>query len=88
MATIAKRRRVRGGISWDAQVRVRGYGTRCKTFRSRIEAETWAARTEAAAQGRTDSNAPLPLYLCAHRGARVRGAPPCKNRPICQSRVR
>jgi integrase len=53
MASISKRKRVRGAISWDAMVRVRGYPTRCKSFRTRIEAETWAARTEAAAQGRT-----------------------------------
>ena len=53
MATITKRPRVRGAVSWDAMVRVRGYPTRCKSFRTRIEAETWAARTEAAAHGRT-----------------------------------
>jgi len=53
MATISKRPRKRDAISWLAMVRVRGYPTRCKTFRTRIEAEVWAARTEAAAQGRT-----------------------------------
>src|ERR1700675_1981270 len=53
MASITKRQRARGAISWDAMVRVRGYPTRCKAFRTRLEAQTWAARTEAAAHGRT-----------------------------------
>ena len=53
MATISKRRRVGGGTSWDAMVRVRGYPTRCKSFRTRLEAEAWASRTESAAHGRT-----------------------------------
>ncbi len=53
MATITKRRRVRGAISWDAVVRVRGYPTRRKLFRTRLDAESRAARTEAAAHGRT-----------------------------------
>lgn len=53
MASISKRRRTDGGTSWDAMIRVRGYPTRCKTFRTRLEAENWAARTEAAAYGRT-----------------------------------
>lgn len=53
MASISKRQRARGAISWDAMVRVRGYPTRCKSFRTRLEAEQWAARTEAAAYGRT-----------------------------------
>lgn len=53
MASIAKRRRQDGGLSWDVAVRIRGYGTRCKSFRTRHEAELWAARTEAAAHGRT-----------------------------------
>lgn len=53
MATIQKRRRKDGGTSWDVMVRVRGYPPRGKTFRTRLEAETWAARTEAAAHGRT-----------------------------------
>ena len=53
MASIRKRRRAGGGLSWDVTVRVRGYGTRCKTFRSRLEAEAWSSRTESAAHGRT-----------------------------------
>jgi len=53
MATIAKRRRTDGGMSWDAMVRVRGYPTRCRSFRTRMEAEAWASRTESAAHGRT-----------------------------------
>ena len=53
MATISKRHRKDGGLTWDATVRVRGYPTRCKSFRSRLEAEAWASRTEAAAHGRT-----------------------------------
>ena len=53
MASINKRRRKDGGTSWDAIIRVRGYPTRCKSFRTRLEAENWAARTEAAAYGRT-----------------------------------
>lgn len=53
MASISKRRRAQGAVSWDAMVRVRGYPTRCKSFRTRLEAEAWAARTEAAAYGRT-----------------------------------
>jgi integrase len=53
MATITKRRRRDGGASWDATVRVRGYPTQCKSFRTRLEADHWAARTQAAAHGRT-----------------------------------
>ncbi|MFO1306607.1 MAG: site-specific integrase [Burkholderiales bacterium] len=53
MASITKRRRKDGGTSWDAMIRVRGYPTRCKSFRTRLEAENWASRTEAAAYGRT-----------------------------------
>jgi integrase len=53
MAHIAKRRLTGGRLSWDATVRVRGYPTRCQAFRTKLEAENWAARTEAAAQGRT-----------------------------------
>lgn len=53
MASITKRRRTDGGLSWDAMVRVRGYPTRCKSFRTKIEADAWAARTAAAAHGRT-----------------------------------
>lgn len=53
MATITKRHRVRSAISWDAVVRVRGYPTGRKLFCTRLDAESWAARTEAAAHGRT-----------------------------------
>jgi len=53
MASISKRHRKDGGTSWDAMVRVRGYPTQCRSFRARLEADSWAARTEAAAYGRT-----------------------------------
>lgn len=53
MASITKRRRTDGGLSWDAMVRVRGYPTRCKSFRTRLEAEAWSSRIESAANGRT-----------------------------------
>ena len=50
---ISKRRRKDGGLSWDTTVRVRGYPTRCMSFRTRFEAEAWSSRIEAAAHGRT-----------------------------------
>lgn len=53
MATISKRKRRDGGMTWDVTVRVRGYPTRCKSFRTRHEAEVWGSRIEAAAHGRT-----------------------------------
>src|SRR2546428_13362071 len=53
MASIAKRRRKGGGVTWDVTVRVRAYPPRCKSFRTRHEAEAWSSRTEAAAHGRT-----------------------------------
>ena len=37
MATVKKRHRNDGGVSWDATVRVRGYPTQCKSFRTRLE---------------------------------------------------
>ena len=42
MASILKRKRVRGAISWDAMVRIVGYPARGKSFRTRLEAEAWA----------------------------------------------
>jgi integrase len=53
MASFKKRALKRGGTAWDAMVRVRGYPPNGKTFRTRLEAEQWAARIEAAAHGRT-----------------------------------
>ncbi len=53
MASIIKRPLKGGGLSWTATVRIRGYSTRCQSFPTRHEAELWAARTEAAAYGRT-----------------------------------
>lgn len=53
MASIHKRLRKDGGITWDVQVRVRGFPPRTKSFRTRHEAGAWGARIEAAAQGRT-----------------------------------
>jgi len=53
MAPLQKRRRKDGGVSWDVTVRVRGFPTRRKSFRTRHEADAWGARIEAAARGRT-----------------------------------
>ena len=53
MASISKRRSVDGDLTWDACVRVRGYPSRTKSFRTRLDAEAWSSRTEAAAHGRT-----------------------------------
>lgn len=39
VASITKRQRKAGAVSRDAGVRVRGYPTRCKSFRTRLEAE-------------------------------------------------
>lgn len=77
MASIKKRRRLDGGISWDAKVRVRGYPTRCKTFRTRLEADAWAARTEAAAQGRT-----MAIGREATLGQLIDAATPNLRRPV------
>jgi hypothetical protein len=53
MATMRKRRNGDGSTSWDATVRVVGYPTIARSFRTKIKAELWAARTEAAAKGGT-----------------------------------
>jgi hypothetical protein len=58
MATISKRRNGDGSISWDALVRVVGYPTTGKSFRTKLAAELWAARTEAAAKGGTLASSP------------------------------
>jgi integrase len=53
MATFTKRRNGDGSTSWDTLVRVVGYPATGKTFRTKLAAELWAARTEAAAKGGT-----------------------------------
>ena len=53
MATLRKRRNGDGSTSWDATVRIVGYPTIGKSFRTKIQAELWAARTETAAKGGT-----------------------------------
>ena len=53
MATIRRRRNGDGSTSWDALVRVVGYPTTGKSFRTKLAAELWAARTESAAKAGT-----------------------------------
>ncbi len=53
MASIQKRFRRNGGVSWGVRVKVRGYGVLSKTFPTKLEAQRWASVTEAAAKGRT-----------------------------------
>jgi hypothetical protein len=53
MATFSKRRNGDGSTSWDALVRVVGYPAACKSFSTKLAAELWAARTEAARRGST-----------------------------------
>lgn len=53
MASIHRRRNRDGTSSWDASVRIVGHPAACKSFRTKLEAELWASRTEAAAKGRT-----------------------------------
>lgn len=53
MATLKKRRNGDGSTSWDTMVRVVGYPATGKSFRSKLAAELWAARTEPAAKGGT-----------------------------------
>lgn len=53
MASITKRFRRNGGVSWGVRVRVNGYGTQTKSFATKLEAQQWASRIEAAAKGRT-----------------------------------
>jgi hypothetical protein len=57
MATFSKRRNGDGSTSWDAMVRVVGYPTTSKSFPTKLAAELWAARTEAARRGRTVASA-------------------------------
>ena len=57
MATFTKRRNGDGSTSWDAMVRVVGYPATGKSFRTKLAAELWAARTEAAAKGGTLASA-------------------------------
>ncbi len=56
MATIHKRRNGDGSTSWDATVSVVGYPRTGKSFRSKLAAELWAARTEDTRRGRTLSS--------------------------------
>ena len=53
MATLIRRRTRDGALRWFAQVRVTGYPIACRTFRTQAEANSWIARTEDAARGRT-----------------------------------
>src|ERR1700687_4575715 len=53
LSTLRKRRNGDGSTSWDATVRIVGYPTIGKSFRTKIQAELWAARTETAAKGGT-----------------------------------
>src|ERR1700687_3812743 len=53
MATMRKRRNGDGSTSWDATVRIVGYPTNARPFRTKIKGEQWASRTEAAAKGGT-----------------------------------
>jgi integrase len=57
MASITKRRNADGSTSWDALVRVVGYPASGRTFPTKLAAELWAARTEAARRGRTLASA-------------------------------
>jgi hypothetical protein len=51
--TMTKRRNGDGSTSWDAMVRIVGYPPIGRSFRTKIQANLWAARTEAAAKGGT-----------------------------------
>src|SRR4051812_6475815 len=53
MASITKRRNGNGSTSWDAMVRVAGFPATGKSFRTKLAAELWAARTETRAKGGT-----------------------------------
>lgn len=50
MASFRKRRNGDGSTSWDALVRITGYPAQGRSFRTKLAAELWAARTEAAAK--------------------------------------
>jgi integrase len=53
MASLHRRRNRDGSTSWDVTVRRVGHPTACKSFPTKLEAELWASRMEAAAAGRT-----------------------------------
>src|ERR1700687_1478701 len=53
LSTQRKRSNGDGSTSWDATVRIVGYPTIGKSFRTKIQAELWAARTGTAAKGGT-----------------------------------
>ncbi len=53
MANISSRRRRDGSRSWDVTVRRTGHPTACRTFRTKLEAQLWAARIESRMAGRT-----------------------------------
>ena len=52
MATFNKRRNGDGSTTWDATVRIVGYPSTTKSFSTKLAAELWASRTEAARKGR------------------------------------
>jgi integrase len=53
MASITKRVGRAGRVTWGVRVRINGYATLSKSFPTKLEAQRWAALTEAAARGRT-----------------------------------
>src|SRR4051812_22943721 len=53
MASITKRARRGGGITWGGRARINGYCTLSTSFPTKLEAQRWASLTEAAARGRT-----------------------------------
>ncbi|HWZ69928.1 MAG TPA: hypothetical protein VN326_00435, partial [Casimicrobiaceae bacterium] len=53
MATYSKRRNGDGSTSWDATVRVVGYPSSTRSFPTKLGAELWASRTQAARKGRS-----------------------------------
>jgi integrase len=57
MATFSKRRNGDGSARWDATVRVVGYPSSTRSFPTKLAAELWAARTEAARRGRSVASA-------------------------------
>lgn len=67
MATVSKRRHVDGGLSWDAMVRVRGYPTQCKSFRTRLEAEASGTPAEVSRSAASRTAPYLARFLDLHR---------------------
>src|SRR5258708_3756329 len=53
MASIPKRIRRGGGVSWGLGVRGHGYRQLSHSLPTKLEAQRWASITEAAARGRT-----------------------------------